>query len=116
MCSVVAGLATGLAIEISSLDFPAMKPNVKPQSSTRRHLLIEMRQHLRPCIFVALSGLFVKETRMRQPQQRPDLTGQKFDCDHGLGPVSCGSNPRHLYKPIFLKPEEPAIVRMSLSF
>ena len=53
---------------------------------------------------------------MRKPELCPSAISDEFSRDNRPGSFSGGGEPRQFHKPIAFEPEEPPVMRMSISF
>ena len=80
------------------------------------HPLVKMREHLRPRLVVAISRFLIRETRMAESQPSPIVIGRQLNLYYCLSTLRRGSEPSQLNKPIWLQPEEAAVVWMPAAF
>src|ERR1700690_1191336 len=65
---------------------------------------------------MTVSRFLVRKACVREPELCAAVIRDEFDRHDGFGPFGCGGEPCQFHKLIAFEPEEPPIVRMSLSF
>jgi hypothetical protein len=80
------------------------------------HPLVEVREHTRPCLVVAISRLLIREAGVGEAQRGASAASREFDGYHGFDAFGGAGEPGHFHQPIGFEPQEPAIVEMPASF
>ena len=55
----------------------------------QRHPLVELREHLRPCLIVAIPRLLIGKACMREWSCAPPSRGMSSPCHHRFGTLGC---------------------------
>ena len=98
------------------MTYPAARDRFTSRS--RLQFLFHLFKHECPCCIVLFSRFFIWKSRVRQLQMRSLIMRREFNRNNCFC-TFCSSFSRnlgHLDQPIVLKPQKPAIVRMTLPF